>query len=121
MEGRDAEKERWNEVVEDLWDNLLYFRADAYNDGGFVYDPQTGRYGFQSSEYDSTDELMDALSNEWEDHSSKRDTEESFHINSGNQQPPLHFSRMESGEGGGHPTNEGKWIYLIMQLKIVEL
>ena len=63
----DTEKEPWREVVDDLWDNKLpHLRDEIYN-GSFVYDPQTGRYGFQEgSEYDSEDELMDDLMNEQE-------------------------------------------------------
>ena len=75
----DTEKEKWNEVVDDLWDNKLPHLREEIYDGAFVYDPQTGRYGFQeSSEYDSEDELMDDLVNEveGENHTPKGDAEE---------------------------------------------
>ena len=54
----DTEKERWSEVVDDLWENKLpHLRDEIYN-GAFVYDPQTGRYGFQEgSDYDSEEDV----------------------------------------------------------------
>ena len=75
----DTEKEQWKEVVDDLWDNKLPHLREEIYDGAFVYDPQTGRYGFQEgSEYDSEDELMDDLMNEQEaeDRTHKGDAEE---------------------------------------------
>ena len=64
----DTAKKHWKEVVENLWDHQLpHLREEFYSDGAFVYDPQTGRYGFQEgSEYDSEEELMDDLMNEQE-------------------------------------------------------
>ena len=62
----DTEKEQWNEVVDDLWENKLSHLRDEII-VPFVYDPQTGRYGFQEgSEYDSEEELTDDLMNEVE-------------------------------------------------------
>ena len=69
-----GEEKQWKEVIEDLWERWL-----PRNDGAFVYDPQTGRYGFQEgSEYDSEEKLMDDLMNEveGEDHAPKGDGEE---------------------------------------------
>ena len=62
-EGGD-EREQWREFVADLWkERLPHLREYVY--GAFVYDPHTGRYGFQvGSEYDSEWELMDDLMNE---------------------------------------------------------
>ena len=53
----DADKRRWKEIVEDLWDNRLsHFEKGVYKDG---------RYGFQvDSENESEDSLMDDLMNE---------------------------------------------------------
>ena len=86
----NTEKEQWREGVNDLWENKLsHLREEII--GPFVYDPQTGRYGFQEgSEYDSEDELMDDLMNEveGEDHVPKGDGEENIshgpdhHVNS---------------------------------------
>ena len=76
----DTAKKHWKEVVENLWDHQLpHLREEFYSDGAFVYDPQTGRYGFQEgSEYDSEEELMDDLMNEQEgeDHTPEGDAEE---------------------------------------------
>ena len=97
-------KEQWNEVVEDLWENQLpHLREEVYNDGAFVYDPQTGRYGFQEgSEFDSEEELMKDLMNEpeREDYASNGDAEEFF---TDDQQPPLESSKKEEEDGVGHP------------------
>ena len=75
----NTEKEQWRETVDDLWDNKLpHLQEEIYN-GVFVYDPQTGKYGFQEgSEYDSEEELIDDLMNEveGEDHTPKGDAEE---------------------------------------------
>lgn len=81
----DIEKKKWMEVVDDLWDKQLsHFRREVYN----VYDPHTGRYGFQvGSEYDSEDSLMNDLMNE----------------------PSVESSRKEE-EVAGQPENKGKWI-----------
>ena len=58
-EGGDDEREQWREFVADLWEERLpHLREEVYN----VYDPQTGRYGFQDgSEYEG--ELKDNLMN----------------------------------------------------------
>ena len=69
----DTEKEQWSEIVDDLWQKKLPHLRDEII-GPFVYDPQTGRYGFQEgSEYDSEGELMDDFMNEveGEDHGPK--------------------------------------------------
>ena len=103
-EAGNVEKEQWNEVVEDLWENQLpHLREEVYNDGAFVYDPQTGRYGFQEgSEFDSEEELMKDLMNEpeREDYASNGDAEEFF---TDDQQPSLESSRKEEEDGVGHP------------------
>ena len=77
----DTEKEKWNEVVDDLWDGKLPHLREEIHNGAFVYNPQTGRYGFQEgSEYDSDEELMNDLMNEveGEDHTPKGDAEENL-------------------------------------------
>ena len=85
----DAEKKQWNEVVEDLWDNLHHLQ-EVYSDGAFVYDPHTRRYGFQEGlEYDSEEDLMAKLLNEREEHTTKADEEESFLSILEDQQPSL--------------------------------
>ena len=74
----NIERKQWREVVDDLWENKLSHLREEIT-GSFVYDPQTGRYGFQEgSEYDSEEELMDDLMNEveGEDHAPKGDGEE---------------------------------------------
>lgn len=74
----NTERKQWREGVNDLWkDKLSHLREEIT--GPFVYDPQTGRYGFQEGlEYDSEEELMDDLMNEveGEDHAPKGDGEE---------------------------------------------
>ena len=88
----DIENKQWNEVVEDLWDNLHHLQ-ELYSDGGFVYDPHTMRYGFQEGfDYDSEEDLMAKLLNEREEHTAKMDEEEFF---VSNQQPSLGMYREE--------------------------
>ena len=73
------------------------------NDGPFVYDPRTGRYGFQEGfDYDSEEELVDDLVNKEEDHLPKGDAEESFVVISKGQIPSVEFNRREKEEGAGH-------------------
>ena len=70
---------------------LPHLRDQMYN-GAFVYDPQTGQYGFQEgSEYDSEEKLMDDLINEveGEDHAPKGDGEEN--VGYGSDHPPCDF------------------------------
>ena len=99
VEGGDDEREQWREFVADLWEKRLpHLREEVYNDGAFVYDPHTGRYGFQDgSEYDSEGELMDDLMNEKEGH-----TEDSFLVISEDKQQSLESSRREEREEAGH-------------------
>ena len=105
-EAGDVAKEQWNEVVEDLWENQLpHLREEVYNEGVFVYDPLTGRYGFQEgSEFDSEEELMKDIMNEpeREDYASNGDVEEFF---TDDQQPSLESSRNVEEDGVGHPTS----------------
>ena len=107
VEGGDDEREQWREFVADLWEERLpHLREEVYNDGAFVYDPHTGRYGFQDgSEYDSEGELMDDLMNEPE---KEGHTEDSFLVISEDQQQSLESSRPEEGEGAGHPVEPKK-------------
>ena len=68
VEGGDNQKEQWRELVGDLWERRLPHLQEVvymYDHGAFVYDPYTGRHGFQeSSEYDSKEELMNDIMNE---------------------------------------------------------
>ena len=80
----------------------LIYKQEFYNDGAFVYDPQTGRYGFQEGlEYDSEEELIDDFVDKEEDHLPKGDSEESFVISEG-QAPSMEFGKKEKEEGVGH-------------------
>ena len=100
-EGGDAKK-HWQEVVEDLLTKRLHHLGGV--DGGFVYDPQTGRYGFQEgSEYDSDEEQTDNYMKE--DYIPKGDADESFITIPEDQQLSLELSRKK--EGPEHPVNEG--------------
>ena len=120
-EAGDVAKEQWNEVVEDLWENQLpHLREEVYNEGVFVYDPLTGRYGFQEgSEFDSEEELMKDIMNEpeREDYASNGDVEEFF---TDDQQLSLESSRKVEEDGVGH-LNESQEVdkgefYIIMYL-----
>ena len=73
LEGQDAGAEhafhgRWPEFVSDLWqERLPHLRQEVYGDGMFMFDPTTGRYGFQEGAdlvYKTEDELMMDLMNE---------------------------------------------------------
>ena len=76
----------------------LSYNQEFYNDGAFVYDPRTGRYGFQEGlDYDSQ-EIDDFVDKE-EDHLPKGDTEESFVVISEGQ---VEFGKMEKEEGTAH-------------------
>ena len=104
----DVAKEQWNEVVEDLWENQLpHLREEVYNEGVFVYDPLTGRYGFQEgSEFDSEEELMKDLMNEpeREDYASNGDVEEFF---TDDQQPSLELEE-EKMRHSEEPRKDGQ-------------
>ena len=110
-DGGDAEKKKWREAVEDLWDNRLpHLREEVYNNGPFVCDPQIERYGFlEDSEFDSEGELMNDLKNARMG-SDKSDTED---IICEDQQPSLEFNRVEEEKmrHSGVPQKEGqsKW------------
>ena len=59
----------WKELVADLWDKRLpnLREANLYGNGAFVFDPYTGRYGFDDgSDVDSKRELIDDLMQEEE-------------------------------------------------------
>ena len=69
VEGTETEhalRGRWPEVVDDLWQKRLpHLRQEDYGDGTFLFDPTTGRYGFQDgSGYGTEDEFMTDLMNE---------------------------------------------------------
>ena len=85
-QGGDAERKRWKEVVEDLWDNQLsHFQKRVYKN------VHTGRYGFQvGSQNESEDSLMDDLMNEL----------------------AIKSRTMEDGEGG-QSEDEGGLIHLV--------
>jgi len=59
-----GEGNHWAEFVSDLWTTRLpHLREETFGDGGFIYDPATGRYGFEDeSEYGSDDWLTDSES-----------------------------------------------------------
>ena len=101
----NTEKERWREGVNDLWENKLsHLREEIM--GAFVYDPQTGRYGFQEGlEYDSEEELMDDLINEveGENHTPKGDGEESV-----SHGPDHHVASVSSNQ---EFYNDGAFVY----------
>ena len=81
----------------------LSYNQEFYDDGAFVYDPQTGRYGFQEGfDYDSEEELMlDDFVDKEEDHLPKGDSEESFVAVSEGQAPSVEFGRREKEAGTG--------------------
>ena len=90
------------------------YNQEFYNDGAFVYDPQTGRYGFQEGlDYDSEEELTDDLVNKEEDRLPKGDAEESFIVISEGQIPSVEFNRgeKEEGTGGAKESDEGSFVY----------
>ena len=49
-EATKSEPERWNEVVEEIWEKWLpHFRGAVFTgDGDFLFDVATGRYLFQN-------------------------------------------------------------------------
>ena len=68
----EEEPEQWREFVLDLWEaRLPHLREEGYgygDGGGFMFNPATGRYGFQEgSDYESEGELMEELMQE-DDH-----------------------------------------------------
>ena len=68
-----------------------------------MYDPQTGRYGFQEGlEYDSEEELTDDFVDKEKDHLPKGDSEESFVVIPEGQEPSEEFGKKEKEEGAGH-------------------
>lgn len=77
----------WLEFVGDLWDkHLPHLREELYGEGLFVYNPNTGCYGFQEEEEEESEasggELMAALLREAaeEDWEEGRRDEDSFKI-----------------------------------------
>ena len=74
LEGQDLGAEhvphghgRWPEIVDDLWqERLPHLRQEVYGDGMFMFDPTTGRYGFQedTSYRTGEDGFMTDLMNE---------------------------------------------------------
>ena len=102
----NIERKQWREVVDDLWkDKLPHLRDEMYN-GPFVYDPQTGRYGFQEGlEYDSKKELMDDLTNE---------VEGEDHVPKGNGEDPDHHVTSVSSHSLSYNQefyNDGAFVY----------
>ena len=76
----NTQANQWSEFVDDLWDvRLPHLREETYGDGGFVYDPATGLYGFQEgSEDGSEEELMFDLMNDQEDGATKEGGVDSY-------------------------------------------
>ena len=99
----DAEENVGHHVTS-FSNHSLSYNQEFYNDGAFVYDPETGRYGFQEGlGYDSGEELMDDFANNAEDHLPKQvDTEESFVVISESQTASVEFSRREKEEEAEH-------------------
>ena len=84
--GGDAERKRWKEVVEDLWDSQLpHFQKRVYKN------VHTGRYGFQV-ENEREDSLMDDLINE----------------------PAMKSRTKQEGDGAGQPEDEGELTHYII-------
>ena len=53
MDNIDLE-DKWTEFIDDLWSKRLPHFRDFSGDGGmFVYDPKTGRYGFDEGQDDN--------------------------------------------------------------------
>lgn len=51
----------WSDYVSDLWEkHLPHLRETIVGGGAFVYDPATGRYGFQEGDYED-DTISDEL------------------------------------------------------------
>ena len=65
-ESMETRQEQWNELVADLWEERLPHLRDVNYDGmEFIFDPQTGKYGFQEGgDFDSDGELADDLMGE---------------------------------------------------------
>ena len=108
--------------VTSVGSHSLSYNQDFYNDGAFVYDPQTGRYGFQEGlDYDSEEELTNDLVNKEEDRLPKGDAEESFVVISEGQVPSVEFNRREKEEGTGGPkeSDEGSSDYNYCILSIL--
>ena len=57
---------QWSEFVADLWSvRLSHLREETFGDGEFVFDPTTGRYGFEDeSDHGSEDGFMLDLEND---------------------------------------------------------
>lgn len=55
-----SESNHWSEFVVDLWtERLPHLREETYGEGEFIFDPSTGRYGFEEqSDYGSEDDLF---------------------------------------------------------------
>ena len=60
LKSTDSHDVQWPEFVSDLWTTRLsHFREETYGGSDFIYDPTTGRYGFQgSSDYGSDKETF---------------------------------------------------------------
>ena len=93
----------------------LSCNQEFYNDGAFVYDPQTGRYGFKEGY--SEEELVDDLVNKEEDHLPKGDAEDSLVVISEGQVLSVEFEKEEgTGRiGGPKESDEGSFDYSCCQ------
>lgn len=95
----------WQELVADLWDQRLpHLREDAdlYGNQAFLFDPHTGRYGFEDgSDLESEGELIDDFMQE-EQESPATVPEESFAVIHEERMVPAVVARLsgeEEGEG----------------------
>ena len=102
----------WQELVADLWDKRLpHLREDAdlYGNEAFVFDPYTGRYGFEDgSDVESEGELIDDLIQE-EEKSPATLPEESFAVIPEEEVVPavvVKLSGEEEGKGRAPSHNE---------------
>ena len=95
----------------------LSYNQEFYDNGAFVYDPQTGLYGFQDGlEYDSEEELMNDFVDKEEDHLPKGGAEGSTVAISEGQTLSVKFSKREEEEGTAHAggpkeSDEGSFDY----------
>ena len=52
----------WSEFISDLWEkHLPHLREELYGEGLFVFNPDTGRYGFQEEKEEEGEEDEDCV------------------------------------------------------------
>lgn len=90
----------WSEFIADLWKkHLPHLREEIYGEGLFVYNPNTGRYGFQEEEEeeeDSAGELMAVLLRE----AAEEDEEEGKRVLGSGLQPESSFAMVSESKVG---------------------